>query len=42
MYAAAQRVKLFAHRYDCDLRTAAYAAAVDNIGEVYALRGIFP
>lgn len=42
MYASAQRVKLYAHRYDCDLRTAAYAAALDNIGQVYAIRGIFP
>ncbi|MEM1098220.1 MAG: Glu/Leu/Phe/Val dehydrogenase [Planctomycetota bacterium] len=42
MFASAQRVKLAAHRYDCDLRTAAYAAALDHVGEVYALRGIFP
>ena len=42
MNGAAQRVKLAAHRYGCDLRTAAYAAALDHIGQVYALRGIFP
>lgn len=42
MFAAAQRVKLAAHRFDCDLRTAAYIAALENIGRVYRLRGIFP
>jgi glutamate dehydrogenase (NAD(P)+) len=42
MFAAAQRVKLAAHRFECDMRTAAYIAALDNIGRVYRLRGIFP
>ncbi|MEM1446008.1 MAG: Glu/Leu/Phe/Val dehydrogenase [Planctomycetota bacterium] len=42
MFASAQRVKLAAHQYECDLRTAAYASALDHIGQVYALRGIFP
>lgn len=42
MYAAAQRVKLAAHRYNTDMRTAAYAAALEQIGKVYKLRGIFP
>ncbi|MFW6058622.1 MAG: Glu/Leu/Phe/Val family dehydrogenase [Phycisphaeraceae bacterium] len=42
MYAAAQRTKLAAYQYDCDLRTAAYLAALDHIGRVYNLRGIFP
>jgi len=42
MYAAAQRVKLAAHRFDCDLRTAAYCAALEHIGRVYRVRGIFP
>ena len=42
MFGAAQRVKLAAHRYDCDMRTAAYCAALDQITRVYALRGIFP
>ncbi|MCC7192726.1 MAG: Glu/Leu/Phe/Val dehydrogenase [Phycisphaeraceae bacterium] len=42
MYAAAQRVKLAAHRFECDMRTAAYLAALENIGRVYRLRGIFP
>ncbi len=42
MYGAAQRTKLAAYRYDCDLRTAAYLAALEHIGKVYNLRGIFP
>jgi glutamate dehydrogenase (NAD(P)+) len=42
MFAAAQRVKLAAHRFDCDMRTAAYIAGLENIGKVYRLRGIFP
>lgn len=42
MYAAAQRTKLAAHRFNCDMRTGAYLAALDNIGKVYRLRGIFP
>ena len=42
MYAAAQRVKLAAYRYDCDMRVAAYIAALEHIGKVYAYRGIFP
>jgi len=42
MYAAAQRVKLASHRFGCDLRTAAYCAALDQIGKVYRTRGIFP
>ena len=42
MYAAAQRTKLAAYKYDCDMRTAAFLAALENIGKVYNLRGIFP
>lgn len=42
MHAAAQRVRLAAHRYRCDLRTAAYCAALEKIDRVYRLRGIFP
>jgi glutamate dehydrogenase (NAD(P)+) len=42
MYAAAQRVKLQRHRLNCDIRTAAYAAALEYIGRVYRVRGIFP
>jgi glutamate dehydrogenase (NAD(P)+) len=29
-------------RYDVDMRTAAYIGALENIGKVYQLRGIFP
>lgn len=42
MNAAAQRVKLARHRFSCDMRTAAYVAALDRIGDVYSARGIFP
>ncbi|MEX1015361.1 MAG: Glu/Leu/Phe/Val dehydrogenase [Phycisphaeraceae bacterium] len=42
IFAAAQRTKLMAHRFDCDMRTAAYLSALENIGKVYRLRGIFP
>ncbi len=42
MVLAARRTQLARHRYDCDLRTAAYIAALEQIGRVYALRGIFP
>jgi len=42
MFAAAQRTKLAAHRFGCDLRTAAYCAALEHIGKLYQLRGIFP
>ena len=39
---AAQRVKKIAQKHDCDLRLAAYCAAVQHIGDVYDTRGIFP
>jgi len=42
MVLAARRTLLAKHRYECDLRTAAYIAALENIGKVYSLRGIFP
>lgn len=42
MTAAAGRVKLAAHRYGCDMRTATYCAALEHIGKVYQIRGIFP
>lgn len=42
MIAAAGRTKVQAHRFNCDLRTAAYCAALEYIGRVYATRGIFP
>jgi len=42
MYAGAQRVRLAAHRYECDLRTAAYCASLEHLARVYRTRGIFP
>lgn len=42
MVMAARRTQLAKQRYDVDLRTAAYIAALDQIGKVYAMRGIFP
>lgn len=42
MVAAAERVKIAAQRFKCDLRTAAYCTALEHIGTVYQLRGIFP
>ena len=42
MNAASQRVKLARHRFSCDMRTAAYVAALGRIGDVYSARGIFP
>ncbi len=42
MYAAAQRVRLASHQHECDLRTAAYCAALEHIDKVYRTRGIFP
>ena len=42
MVAAARRVKLARHRYECDLRTAASCAALEQIARVYDLRGIWP
>lgn len=42
MIRAARRVRAAAERYQCDLCTAAYASALEHIGKVYQLRGIFP
>ncbi len=42
MVMAARRTKLMRQRFNCDTRTAAYIAALENIGKVYAVRGIFP
>ncbi|MEM1213742.1 MAG: Glu/Leu/Phe/Val dehydrogenase [Planctomycetota bacterium] len=42
MHAAARRTREMAHRLKCDLRTAAFAAALESLSEVYAIRGIFP
>jgi glutamate dehydrogenase (NAD(P)+) len=42
MVLAARRVKLARHRYECDMRTASFCAALEQIGKVYDLRGVFP
>ena len=42
MVLAARRTQLARHRFSVDLRTAAYIAALENIGKVYGHRGIFP
>jgi len=42
MVSAARRTKVARQRYECDLRTAAYIAALDNLARAYASRGIFP
>ena len=39
---AARRVKKVAEEQQCDLRLAAYCAALEYINEVYEIRGIFP
>ena len=42
MVLAARRVKLARVKYECDMRTASYCAALERIGKVYDLRGVFP
>jgi glutamate dehydrogenase (NAD(P)+) len=42
MVLAARRVQLAKHRFGVDMRTAAYIAALEQIAQVYQLRGIFP
>lgn len=42
MVLAARRTQLAKQKYECDLRTAAYIAALEHIGKVYGQRGIFP
>lgn len=42
MVQAARRVQLARQRFGVPMRTAAYIAALERIGQVYALRGIFP
>ncbi len=42
MVLAARRVVLARQRFKVDMRTAAYIAALEQIGKVYELRGIFP
>lgn len=42
MQDAARRVLAASKRLGCDLRAASYGEALDHIGRVYRLRGIFP
>lgn len=42
MRRASASVRENAEKYKCDLRSAAYCAALGRIAEVYAVRGIFP
>ncbi|HRP62642.1 MAG TPA: Glu/Leu/Phe/Val dehydrogenase [Phycisphaerales bacterium] len=42
MVLAARRVKLARVKYECDMRTASYCAALEQIAKVYDLRGVFP
>lgn len=42
MVVAARRAMAAREKYGCDLRTAAFVAALEHIGEVYKVRGIFP
>jgi glutamate dehydrogenase (NAD(P)+) len=42
MVAAARRTTAARQKYNCDMRTASYVAALENIGNVYKVRGIFP
>jgi len=42
MCMAARRTLLARQRYECDMRTASYLAALEHMGKVYKTRGIFP
>lgn len=42
MIMAARRTNVARQRFDCDLRTASYVAALEHIGRVYEVRGIWP
>jgi glutamate dehydrogenase (NAD(P)+) len=42
MTGSAQRVLETAERLDCNMRLASYAAAIEHIAKVYAMRGVFP
>jgi glutamate dehydrogenase (NAD(P)+) len=42
MVQAAKRVRDARKKYKCDLRTAAYVAALERLQAAYAIRGIFP
>ncbi len=42
MVMAARRTRLARQRYKCNMRTAAFAAALEHIAKTYDVRGIFP
>jgi glutamate dehydrogenase (NAD(P)+) len=42
MVMAARRVKVAQQKYECDMRSASYCAAIEQIGKVYDIRGVFP
>ncbi len=42
MVTAARHTVAARTKYSCDMRTAAYVAALERIGKVYQVRGIFP
>ena len=42
MVLAARRVKLARIKYECDMRTASYCTALEQIARCYDLRGVFP
>ncbi len=42
MVAAAHRTLAARKRFECDMRTAAYVAALDHVNKAYQIRGIFP
>jgi glutamate dehydrogenase (NAD(P)+) len=42
MTLAARRVRVARARYECDLRTAATCSALERIGKIYEIRGVFP
>ncbi|MHC5001507.1 MAG: Glu/Leu/Phe/Val family dehydrogenase [Planctomycetota bacterium] len=42
MISAAHRVKTARSRLRCDMRTASFCAALERVGRVYDLRGVFP
>ena len=42
MIQAAKRVRDARKKYKCNLRTAAYAAALERLQAAYSIRGLFP
>ncbi len=42
MTLAARRVRVARARYECDLRMAATCSALERIGKIYDIRGVFP